>query len=130
MHAAAAEEGRHKQAPPHPRPLILTVCLVPRLGDGAVAPAPRLLEDGAAQLRKVADSNSWELCYRDQTVLYIDSMGVVSRIRVWAEQCMKAAVSRIQATAPAPLVISGLVKVGCLSSCHEPQQYVFAMVPQ
>ncbi|KAG2435447.1 hypothetical protein HYH02_011947 [Chlamydomonas schloesseri] len=99
-------------------------------GPGAGAPPAqrrRLLMDSAPKLLLLSsDGNGslWELAYSDLVLPYVDARevvapeagvdarGVVELIHVWAEAALRAAVDRTRANAPAPLVVSGLVKAG------------------
>ncbi|PNW88711.1 hypothetical protein CHLRE_01g041256v5 [Chlamydomonas reinhardtii] len=85
-------------------------------GAGADAPpAPRRLVDSAAKLLpELSDDDGvvWKLTYGDRVMTYVDAAGVVDRIRSWAEAALRAAVNRRRANAPAPLLVSGLIKTG------------------
>ncbi|KAG2484572.1 hypothetical protein HYH03_016615 [Edaphochlamys debaryana] len=77
------------------------------------APAPRRLLDAAAELRQGPGPDVWELRYGDSCVLsYVDPMGVVDYTRGWAGAALQAAVDGYRPTAPAPLLVSGLIKTG------------------
>jgi hypothetical protein len=80
--------------------------------------APNLL-----LLSSDGNGSLWELAYSDLVLPYVDARevvapgagvdarGVVELIHVWAEAALRAAVDRTRDNAPAPLVVSGLVKV-------------------
>ena len=105
----------------------------PPFGDSAGAgadapPAPRRLVDSAAKLLpELSDDDGvvWKLTYGDRVMTYVDAAGVVDRIRSWAEAALRAAVNRRRANAPAPLLVSGLIKVGALA-CSLSFEFVVA----
>ena len=76
--------------------------------------------DSAAKLqllpqRSDDDGVVWKLTHGHSARTYVDAAGVVDRIRLWAEAALRVAVMQEWGHAPAPLLVSGLVKVGALA---------------
>ncbi|KAG2429503.1 hypothetical protein HXX76_010739 [Chlamydomonas incerta] len=86
--------------------------------DAGAPSAPNRLVDSAAKLvPRLSDDNGslWELAYSNLVFTYLDAGGVVDQIRFWAEAASRQAALRStlhQGNAPAPLLVSGLVKTG------------------